>query len=288
MRIFSILGYLFCFGISDCLWVYPNKKYPVIISMTIRSLITSLLFILLFLVSDGLNINWNGKGYDIFTAMAISCVSYGGLYFYVNSLKYEQASVLAPVTTILTSLLGLVFTILFYHETLTLKIACCLLAAFLGIGLSFSHHYKTGNKITLSKGTILSVGAAIMWAISYTFFKTPIDKLGVVTFSLILEFTILFINILFLLSGNYRMGLLALKFDTSLLPLLFIGCLIFCGTLLSSYSYKLFPLLSLNVIGKVGVIIPVIYCVLFLKEKLSLIQIGGIIILIISAIVISI
>lgn len=287
MKIFSVLGYLLCFGISDCLWVSPNKKLPVIVSMTIRSLITCLLFTILFLLTISSSINWSDKTDDVITAILISGISYGGLYFYVNALKYEQASVIAPVTTILTSLLGLIFTIIFYHEVLTLKIGFCLIAAFIGITLSFSKHYKTGNKLQFNKGTILSIGAAILWAVSYTFFKTPIDKLGVVTFSLILELTILFINLIFLLIGRQQKILVSLKFDKSILSLFAIGLLIFCGTLLNSYSYKLFPLLYLNVLGKLGVIIPITYCAIFLREKLTLVQIGGISILVASAIIIA-
>jgi drug/metabolite transporter (DMT)-like permease len=286
MKIFSVLGYLFCFGISDCLWVYPNKKLPVIVSMTVRSLITASLFFALFMLTGHLNINWSNKAYDVLTAILISGVSYGGLYCYVNSLKYEQASVIAPVTTILTSLLCLVFTILFYHEVLTLKIGCCLVAAFLGVTLSFSHHYKAGNRIKFNKGTILSLGAAILWAISYTFFKTPIDRLGVITFSLILEATILMINVVFFLIGGFADRLGSLKFDKSTITLVIIGFLIFCGTLLNSYSYKLFPLIYLNVLGKIGVIIPILYCTIFLKEKLSHMQICGIGLLVASAVTI--
>src|SRR5476649_746112 len=116
MKLFSVLGYLLCFGISDCLWVYPNKKFPVIVSMAIRSVITCLFFTLLFFLTGSYAQNWVID--DIITAIFISCVSYGGLYFYVKSLKYEQASIIAPVTTILTSLLGLIFSIMFYHEVL--------------------------------------------------------------------------------------------------------------------------------------------------------------------------
>ncbi|WP_394772338.1 EamA family transporter [Mucilaginibacter sp.] len=287
MKVFAVIGYLLCFGISDCLWVYPNRKNPVIVSMGVRSIITCLLFVILFWATNNSPVIQANSSNDIITAILISCVSYGGLYFYVKSLKYEQASVIAPVTTILTSLLGLVFSIIFYHEVLTLRIACCLTAAFAGIALSFSKQFKGSSKLKINKGTLLSIAAAMLWAISYTFFKTPVDNLGVIKFSLILELTILAINLIILLTGKHRKALLLLKWGRSTVCLFVIGILIFCGTLLNSYSYKLFPLLYLNVLGKMGVIIPITYCAIFLKEKLSLLQIGGICILVASAILIA-
>ncbi|MES2425919.1 MAG: DMT family transporter [Bacteroidota bacterium] len=286
MKIFAVLGYLLCFGISDCLWVYPNKNNPVILSMFIRSVITCVLFIALFLVFENSTIIHTGNLYDILTAILISCVSYGGLYFYVKSLKYEQASVMAPVTTILTSLLALIISIVFFHEILTLKIGCCLLTAFIGVVLCFKPNHKSVDKVKLNKGLALSICASLLWAISYTFFKTPVDKLGVIRFSLILELTILIINLTILAVGKYRMAIFSIKWDQPTLCLIIIGVLIFLGTMLNSYSYKLFPLLYLNVLGKIGVVIPVIYCAVFLKEKLSMMQIGGISILVISAIMI--
>jgi drug/metabolite transporter (DMT)-like permease len=286
MKIIPVLGYLLCFGISDCLWIIPNKRYPIILSMTIRSVVTCLLFSTLFFITKGYFGNLDYKLNDWANAIAISCVSYGGLYCYVRSLKYEQASVVAPVTSILTSVLGLLFTVLFFNETLTIKVGCCLIAVFVGITLCFSRQSTLGTKVKFNKGTIFSIAAAILWAISYTFFKTPIDKLGVVTFSLILEVTILAINVFFLIINKDKVNFSTLKFNMPMLSLAVIGCLIFIGTLLNSYSYKLFPLLYLNVLGKLGVIIPILYCVIFLKEKLSLLQISGISILVLSAIVI--
>jgi drug/metabolite transporter (DMT)-like permease len=287
MNVFAILGYLLCFGISDCLWVYPNKNNPVILSMFIRSVITCVLFIALFCVFEHSTTKQSSNSGNALMAVLISAVSYGGLYFYVKSLKYEQASVIAPVTTILTSILGLIFSIVFYNEILTLKIACCLLAAFVGVILCFRPKHKNFTQFRVNKGLILSIGAAILWAISYTFFKTPVDKLGVIKFSLILELTILVINIVILALGEYRQTIFSIKWDKSTRYLAIIGILIFCGTLLNSYSYKLFPLLYLNILGKVGVIIPIIYCAIFLKEKLSLLQIAGIGVLVTSAIIIT-
>lgn len=286
MKLLPVLGYLLCFGFSDCLWVYPNQKLPVIVSMTVRSMVTCVLFALLFFVAVYCSIiTWQFNGNDILTAIEISCISYCGLYCYVKSLNYEQVLVMAPITTILTSLIGVVLTILFYHEVLTLKISACLIAAFIGILLCFSK--KQDKKVKLNKeAIILGVVAAICWGISYTFFKSPIDKLGVIPFSLILELTILVINILLLLADSNGKIILSLKPDKITFSLLLIGVLVFFGTLLNSYSYKLFILLHLNILNKLGIIIPIAYGVLFLKEKPTYLQMGGVFILAIVSIII--
>jgi drug/metabolite transporter (DMT)-like permease len=286
MKLLPVLGYLLCFGVSDCLWVYPNQKLPLIVSMTLRSIVTCMLFTILFLAAIYCSIiTWQFNSKDVLTAIEISCISYGGLYCYVKSLNYEQVSIMAPITTILTSLIGVVLTILFYHEVLTLKILACLIAAFIGILLCFSRKQNTKAKIN-KEAIILCAVAAICWGISYTFFKSPINKLGVISFSLILESTILVINLMLLLADRNRKLILSLKPDKPTFSLLLIGVLIFCGTLLNSYSYKLFILLHLNILNKLGIIIPIAYGGLFLKERLSLIQISGICLLAIVSIII--
>jgi len=286
MKILPVLGYLLCFGIADCLWVYPNKKLPVIVSMTVRSIVTCLLFAILFAIAVNYSlITWHFNIKDILTAIEISCISYGGLYCYVKSLQYEQVSIMAPITTILTSLIGVVLSIAFYSEVLTLKILACLIAAFIGIVLCFSKTNTIKSKIN-TKAAVLCVIAAICWGVSYTFFKSPINKLGVIPFSLILESTILLINILLLLIDKDRKTILSLKPDKPTFSLLLIGFLIFLGTLLNSYSYNLFILLHLNILNKLGIIIPIAYGVIFLRERPSYFQISGVLVLAVVSLII--
>ena len=286
MKILPVLGYLLCFGIADCLWVYPNKELPVIVSMTVRSIVTCLLFAILFAIAVNYSvITWHFNIKDILTAIEISCISYGGLYCYVKSLQYEQVSIMAPITTILTSLIGVVLSIVFYSEVLTLKILACLIAAFIGIILCFSKTNTIKSKIN-TKAALLCVIAAICWGVSYTFFKSPINKLGVIPFSLILESTILLINILLLLIDKDRKTILSLKPDKPTFSLLIIGFLIFLGTLLNSYSYNLFILLHLNILNKLGIIIPIAYGVIFLRERPSYFQISGVLVLAVVSLII--
>jgi len=286
MKILPVLGYLLCFGIADCLWVYPNKKLPVIVSMTVRSIVTCLLFAILFAIAVNYSlITWHFNIKGILTAIEISCISYGGLYCYVKSLQYEQVSIMAPITTILTSLISVVLSIVFYSEVLTLKILACLIAAFIGIILCFSKTNTIKSKIN-TKAALLCVIAAICWGVSYTFFKSPINKLGVIPFSLILESTILLINILLLLIDKDRKTILSLKPDKPTFSLLLIGFLIFLGTLLNSYSYNLFILLHLNILNKLGIIIPIAYGVIFLRERPSYLQISGVLVLAVISLII--
>jgi drug/metabolite transporter (DMT)-like permease len=254
--------------------------------MTVRSIVTCLLFAILFAIAVNYSlITWHFNIKDILTAIEISCISYGGLYCYVKSLQYEQVSIMAPITTILTSLIGVVLSIAFYSEVLTLKILACLIAAFIGIVLCFSKTNTIKSKIN-TKAAVLCVIAAICWGVSYTFFKSPINKLGVIPFSLILESTILLINILLLLIDKDRKTILSLKPDKPTFSLLLIGFLIFLGTLLNSYSYNLFILLHLNILNKLGIIIPIAYGVIFLRERPSYFQISGVLVLAVVSLII--
>ena len=129
--------------------------------------------------------------------------------------------------------------------------------------------------------------ASICWGVGYSFIKFPIQSLGVVSFSLLLEGTILLLNFLLFCLNGLRFQLLPQAFGNSWKYLIALGVLIFAGTMFNSLSYNYFDVVTLNIVGKVGIVVPVLYSLLFLNEAITAKQALGIFLILVGAAAVS-
>jgi hypothetical protein len=67
--------------------------------------------------------------------------------------------------------------------------------------------------------------------------------------------------------------LIGTAFRISWKYLIALGTLIFMGTMFNSLSYGYFGVATLNIVGKVGVVVPVAYALLFLNEAPTILPI---------------
>ena len=290
MGYFFVLSYLICFGLSDCLWLFIKKDIPLSFVMLLRSIITTTLFLFLFLLVKFNFINIGFKIYpcsflQISEAVLLSIVSYWGLYFFVKSLNYNGVGLSATITTVTNSVLSLILSILFFKELLTFKISICFILAFIGILLCDKNSFQNSLKFKFTKGVGYCFLAAIFWAVSYTLFKNPIEKIGVINFSLILESSILLMGLIIFFVKKQTI-LIAKQISIKEKKIIaFIGFLIFVGTLTNSASYNVLPLITLNILGKLGLTVPVLFGMILLKERPSTKQYLGIGILFLASII---
>jgi len=129
--------------------------------------------------------------------------------------------------------------------------------------------------------------ASVCWGLGYSFIKKPIESIGVVNFSLVLETTILFMNLLLFYANGLKYVAIKNASTNSWRYLTALGVLIFSGTIFNSLSYHYFGVATLNIVGKVGIIVPIAYALLFLNDKITGKQALGIFLIITGAVAVS-
>jgi drug/metabolite transporter (DMT)-like permease len=289
MKYIVVLVYVFSFGIADCLWVNVNRKNHELVSMLGRSLVTTALFIGLVLWLSRFSASAVEAGFssaDIAIAIGLSVICYGGQYFYVHSLKHTPVSVSITLVSIFTFLISILVSVVVYHETLGYTAVLMMIITLVGVSVVVGD-FDWKALPTYRKGMLYIVFASLCWGIGYSFLKFPIRAMGVVNFSLLLEGTILVLNFSLFYINRFKMQSLGAAFNNSWKYLLALGVLIFLGTIFNSLSYKYFRVTTLNIIGKVGVVVPIVYALLFLKEVITKKQVLGILLILSGAVAVS-
>lgn len=162
---------VFSFGLSNCLWVYPLRQLSFLQVIVLRSFLTTVFFGCLLVLSSlthfGIEPNGSVQIAEIGKAVAISAFSFFGLYFYVQSLKFEKVSLAVPISSI-SGLFGVLTGIVFLKESVTVKFLIACLIVLVGVNIV---NGKTTFK--LSKGVRYNLLAAFFWGLVLRYSLSP-------------------------------------------------------------------------------------------------------------------
>lgn len=275
------MGYLlsllsaFCFGITNCLWIFPQKKQHFIHVIIFRSFVTVILF---GITTFFFQLNKSYLMKDLIVAVFISLFSCLGLFFYTKSLKVTTVAVAVPISAI-NSFFGVLVGVIIFKDDLPR------LFFFIAIGLItglFLIEAKTNSKLLpLTKGTCYNLLAAVCWGITFGLFKIPVEKLGVWNFSFILELSVLLFSS-FLAFTTYKMH----KFQRRIISqnfkwYLVLGLLAFIAVASHNLALKYIEVSKVSMFGNLTPLISIMLSLLLFKQTISKRQIIGIIILVV-------
>ena len=201
---------------------------------------------------------------DWVTCISICLFSFWGLYFYTNAMQTGRYSFVSSLQVI-SSVFSFITSLLVYDETLSNSKYYALTLIILGLLL---HQREKLMQFQLSKEVVLVLLCSVFWGISFVFYLIPIQKFGVLNFSIILEICVLLSCVGLLFFKEKR--LVPLKIDKqSMLLCLLMGFLVAGGSLLSNFTLTLFPV-SLNIlIGLLFELVVLAVGLYFFREKLN-------------------
>lgn len=290
MKLSFYIMSIICFGITNCLWVFPIRKLSVLTTIIYRTLVTSFLFLLILLLnhykvvilSSPFIPSGHIAGLTVLQSFAICSINFFGLYFYLKCIREMPVALTVGIQKV-----GVIFSICFgifvYHEVVGLQewIFCgLLLASALTIeGASF----KFGQKV-FSQGFIYCILALLFWSTS-VLFKPLLQELGVILFSFILELSVLMMAIFLKFFSGQRK--LERPDGRTLAYLLTIASFGFLGVLGINVALEGLPISLLSIIGLIGPCTTLLISVLVLKEKVVLRQWIGITLCLICGIMLS-
>jgi drug/metabolite transporter (DMT)-like permease len=275
------------FGISNCLWSYPLKEIPVFVLIGLRAGFTSLLFLSLILLQYNFDFIAlqpflfsidHLSASTVFKAVLFCGISYFGLFFFNQSIKYGNVSISIPILS-LGSVIGITAGVVLYNERFTL-LKFIITIFFIG-GLWCVEKLNPGIwRLRFSKGVFFSLLATLFWSAAI-FFPMAVKSLSVLWFSLILELTVCCMSWIGFLISQKRSGPTTFNFpiQRNLKWITALAVFGFSGVLFSNLALYHLPL---HILGMMGIIQPVVSLVianLVLKERLQLIQYIGILLI---------
>lgn len=288
---FYILS-IICFGITNCLWIFPIKKLSILTTIIYRTLITSSLFLLILLLNTYHVIFLNppfiiGSAsislFTIFETFFICSINFFGLYFYLKCIKEMPVALTVGIQKV-GAIFSICFGIFIYHEVVGLvEWICCgvlLFSALVIEGVSFKY-----GKHLFSRGFTFCILALFFWSTS-VLFKPLIQELGVILFSFILEISVLLMAILLKAFSNERS--FQKPDDRTTFYLVIIALFGFLGVLGINVALEGMPISLLSIIGLIGPCVTLLVATFILKEKILVRQWIGIALALISGILLSI
>jgi len=260
------------FGTGNVLWKVPQKSFSVAKIIVLRTSVSVLLFGSIALYQC----DYVGTPYDWLLATLISAVSFLGLLFYNKSIKESTVSHSITITST-SALFGVITSIIFYNESITWSL---LLALFMIVSGLFLIEGKK-PVINWSKGTLYAILASFFWGTTFALFKIPVNKIGDVNFSLVLESTVLICSFLIFMSQRKIPNTHKPTVRTYMF-ILILGVLGFIGVIFYNKAVQIVDVSKLSVLGAFTPVITICIAHLWLKEKFKLWQYVGMILTILA------
>lgn len=280
MKIAFYILSIMCFGITNCLWVFPIKKLSVLATIICRTLMTSSLFLLILLLyhynviplSHPFKIgSSNISSFKILETFLLCSINFFGLYFYLKCIKEMPVALTVGIQKV-----GVIFSICFgifiYNEVVSLVEWICFAVLILSALVIEGASFKLGKQL-FSKGFTFCILAILFWSTS-VFFKPLLQELGVILFSFILELSVFTMAIL--LSIFSKAKIFGIPDSRTILYLITIALFGFLGVLGINVALEGLPISFLSIIGLIGPCTSLLISVLILKEKVILRQWIGI------------
>ncbi len=291
-----MLPYLFglfsasCFGISNVYWKTAGKSISFPSIVFFRGIIATSCFAITWFIlansnnNTALTLNSDATILQYLKTTLLCLVCSFGLVFYLLSLKYSPVSISVPLSSInIFSILTAVFIL---GESFKTIYFASFVLAFAGILLSLSFKIDKSG-IHWNKGATYSLLASLIWGTTYAMFKVSAKWIGAIPLAFILECCVTITAFAWMAFSK------SLPFKNTeqvsiknLKHYLILATLLVGGTLFFNLSIQQIPVLVINILGNFTLIISVSAGILFYKEQLTIKQISGISLIVISIIIV--
>ena len=288
--VFVLIG-AFCFAISNAYWKKVTVNIPYQIGMFYRGVFATLIFAILYFGFRHAPFfkYWTVRdiAFDkqFLLSIALSVFNIFGLVFFLQGIQRAPVSVVVPVSSLkLFTILTAVFIV---GEIWKTPYLYAFVLSTAGLLLLYLQGRELSNASQLKSGIIYGLASSFFWGSSYALYTFPISWWGPLGFSFIVETTAMIFGFVLVV----RDGLL--KQDLKYVDLahigeyLILGALLVVGGLAINMSYAYLPVVVINILIISSQILSVLIGFVFFRERLSLKQWIGLVLIIASFFVVA-
>ncbi len=284
LSIFLIIIGHASYGVTNTLWKNPRDILGTLPLIIYRSFFSFCILFITYYLLTYFNVLPTKKfnNIDLIKTFGICFINYFGLFFFLKSLKYTQISNTIGYSKI-GLIIGVIIGYLFYHEKISVfKIFACLLIL---IAIFFIEKTNKSKSEKISKGLYFTFLSRVFWSSAF-FFVPFIEKLGVLLFCTILEFTVFILSVIIFLLNPKRINFKKINSNikVEMIMLVVLGII---GTLSLNYAIINVSIITFAFMGLIEPVIGLIISRVYHFEKLKVYQIVGVCLAMIGAFLLS-
>lgn len=271
----------FIFGLTDVVLKKIQTNDNTLIILISRSLVSVVGLLIIYVLSipfSNLLLEWKLSVPHpdlscIPIAVLLCAISYFGLFFFMQALKYKSASETVGLNKI-ELIIAIVIGVFLYKENISVPKIICILLIVMGV---FMLERSTSEKRTgiITKGLFYILLARICWSVGLLFIPL-IKALGVLLFSLIMESVVLLLSIIIYLFKYRSIRIQKWNAKSIMKPIVLIGILGIAGEILANISRANLPVILLALLSLSTPITVLLLAQWKLHERLGKIQWLGI------------
>jgi transporter family protein len=274
--LFGIIA-MFGFGFSNAISQVPSKEIGSRKTIFFRNIFVSILLLILllfFLDETNFSIKY------IFIAFVISLVGYIPLVTFYKALKTGKVGIISPIANS-SVVFTVLFSIIFFGESLSFIQLFSIVFIIFGIilvSLNFND-IKISHLFKKASGVPYALITCFLWGLVFFLFKIPVNVLGPILTSFIIEFGIMIYSGMHLRLSKINFDIPNKKILTCVFLVAFFGAI---GTLFFNLGIKTSNVSIVAALTFSSPLVSILYGKFVYKEKLSLQQYTAIIFIVIG------
>ena len=291
MGILFVLIGAFCFALSNAYWKKVTQTIPYQVGMFFRGIFASVVFAILYFGFRDTSFftGWTVKPLAIdqqfLLTIAICVFNIFGLLFFLRGIQKAPVSIVVPVSALkVFTILTAVFVVgevwkMPYLYAFVLSTGGLLFLYLEGSSQASSKEQKTG--------VLYGLASSFFWGSSYALYTYPIQWWGPLGFSFVIETTAMLFGLVLIIKDGLLSSLHKYIKATHIQTYIVQGILLVAGGLAINISYQYLPIMVINILIISSQLLSVLLGFMFFKERLSLKQWFGLILIIASFFVVA-
>jgi len=291
MGILFVLIGAFCFAISNAYWKKVTQTIPYQIGMFFRGVFASGFFAILYFgfknhpSFTGWTVRPLAIDQQLLYTIAICIFNIFGLMFFLRGIQKAPVSLVVPVSALkVFTILTAVFVV---GEIWKMPYLYAFILSTGGVLLLYLDGSEHATAKEQRLGVLYGLASSFFWGSSYALYKYPISWWGPLGFSFVIETTaMLFGLVLVVRDGLFRKLFQYVK-SVHIQTYIVQGILLVAGGLAINVSYQYLPIMVINILIISSQLLSVLLGFMFFKERLSLKQWIGLVLIMISFFVVA-
>ncbi len=286
MGILFVLIGAFCFALSNAYWKKVTQTIPYQIGMFYRGVFASITFSIFYFVfrASPFFKGWTVRDLAIdnqfLLSIALSIFNIFGLMFFLRGIQKAAVSVVVPVSSLkVFTILTAVFVV---GEIWKTQYLYAFILSTAGLLFLFLQGTQSEDASKVRKGIIYGLASSFFWGSSYALYTYPIQWWGPLGFSLIIETTAMLFGLVLIIKDGLFGKLFQYVGSVHIQTYIVQGILLVAGGLAINVSYQYLPIMVINILIISSQLLSVLLGFMFFKERLSIKQWIGIVLIITS------
>ena len=291
MGILFVLIGAFCFALSNAYWKKVTQTIPYQIGMFFRGIFASVVFAILYFgcrdtsFFTGWTVRPLAIDQQLLLTIALCIFNIFGLLFFLRGIQKAPVSIVVPVSALkVFTILTAVFVVgevwkMPYLYAFVLSTGGLLFLYLEGSAQASSTEQKTG--------VLYGLASSFFWGSSYALYTYPIQWWGPLGFSFVIETTAMLFGLVLIIRDGLLSSLYQYIKATHIQTYIVQGILLVTGGLAINISYQYLPIMVINILIISSQLLSVLLGFMFFKERLSVKQWVGLVLIIASFFVVA-